>query len=579
MKIKLIIIGILLVNVGMGQSSYCPNDPPTNPWLADSPWPTYHRESYRQASTCLAGPIATDSLILKSKTNITGGTSPWMYISEPYPNGQKALYYSNATFVYKLVDNGTSIVTADSLRIDFDLLDFGWNFLLSKNKVWFTYDPKSPLSSNNTTALFKLTDADTTDVYSDIIVTDTLVFQNYGLGKIQTFGLNYSGQIVFNSENNADDGYATVGIIDQNFNILDTLHYPCTANEIVHHNAVAIDETNSFYVVTTKRMIRFDWDGSNVTKAWDAWYDFVGDGPTGTFAEGSGTTPTLIGWGNGNDKLVVVVDGHSNNNLVAFWRDLPVGWTGITGMDIRFADAITLPLATQINNTFQSVENSPCAFGYDIGVAQFNGFLGYDCTNKKGVQKIHWDTNSNQFSVAWQNNSININGVLTYAQGSNLVYGSGKEEDCNYYYYGLDWNNGNVVFKKLLGAESGVNSNDPYYDAGNNNIIDDNRNIYFPGGKSLIKLEYVANTETGVHSPESNIKIKIFPNPSTGLFNIEKMDSKIEIIGIYITDCLGRMTTYQANTNGIDLSSQPKGVYFISIQTKNGILHSKIEKH
>ncbi len=560
----------------MAQTSFCAGDPPLNPWLADSPWPVYHRNNYAQASTCLMGPVASDSLVIKSKTDITGGTSPWVYLSEYYPNGDRVLYYSNATFVYKLIDNGTSIVTADSLRIDFDLLDFGWNFLLSKNKTWFTYDPKSPLSTNNTTALFKLSDADTMDAYSDIIVLDTLLFENYGLGKVQTFGLNYNGQIVFNTEN--ENGFATVGIIDQNFNIIDTLHYACSVDEIVHHNAMAIEESNAFYIVTTERMIRFDWNGTNLTRTWDAWYDFVGDGPTGSFAEGSGTTPTLVGWGGNEDKLVVVADGHSNNNLVAFWRELPIGWVGVPGMDIRFADSIRLPLAIEINNTFQSVENSPCAFGYDIGVAQFNGFLGYGCTNTKGVQKIHWDTLSNQFSVAWQNNTINMNGVLTYSQGSNLVYCSGKENDCNYYYYGIDWTTGMVVFRKLLGPESGNSNNDPFYDAGNNNIVDENNNIYFAGGKSLIKIEFVSNPLTVNQGMRSDY-LSIFPNPTEGTLNIEltKQDMIIQEISAYTMQ--GQQVLSIDKAGAIDISHLPTGIYYFLIKTSEGIYSEKISKH
>ncbi|MEO1627843.1 MAG: hypothetical protein AAFV25_22030, partial [Bacteroidota bacterium] len=467
----------------------CPSDPPVNPFLADSPWPIYHRNNYAQSSTCFKGPVDGDRIRTVLKGEIQGGTSPWVYLSEPYPNGQRALLYSNSTHVFKMVDRGEEIVTADSLRIDFDpVRSFGWNFLLAKNKIWFTYDPKYNPDNGQFTRLFKLTDRDTTDIFSDIITLDTFDFGAVGINRVQHFSINYSGQIVFNSDNNEEEGFGTVGIISQDFELLDSLRFATMADEITNHNAFPIDENNSFYITTNKRLIKFDWDGQNLSIDWEAPYDFVNDGPTGTFAEGSGTTPTLIGWGDDMDKLVVMSDGHAKNNLLAFWRELPSGWQGVPGMDIHFADSIQLPAAVSFNNQFQSIENSPTAYGYDIAIAQFNGFLGYDCDNFKGVQKIRWNPQSRKLELAWVNDEINMNGVLTYSKGANTVYCSGKEEDCNYYYYGLDWDTGELNFRYLLGPE-GTFLNDPFYDAGNNNIIDENGNIYFPGGGSLIKLE------------------------------------------------------------------------------------------
>ena len=301
--------------------------------------------------------------------------------------GKRAPLYSNATHVYKLVDLGDEIVTAASLRIDFDpLQSFGWNFLLTKNKTWFTYDPKYNPANDQSTRLFKLTDADTTDIFSDIIVLDTFDFGDHGINRVQHYNLNYSGQIVFNSDNNTDEGYGTVGIISQDFQLLDTLRFRTTADEITNHSAFPVDENNSFYITTNKRLLKFDWDGQAISLDWQAPYDFVGDGPVGTFAEGSGTTPTLMGWGAGNDKLVVMSDGHRSNNLLAFWRELPPDWQGVPGMDIHFADSIRLPAAESFSNTFQLIENSPTVYGYDIAIAQFNGFLGYDCDNVKGCR-------------------------------------------------------------------------------------------------------------------------------------------------------------------------------------------------
>ncbi|MEM6631810.1 MAG: T9SS type A sorting domain-containing protein [Bacteroidota bacterium] len=514
---RICISGVLLLLLGLheilGQSSFCPADPPLNAFLANSPWPTYHRNSYRQASTCLPGPTQTDSLLIRAKTQIQGGTSPWVYLSDRYPTGERVLLYSNSTHVFKIIDTGTALETVDSLRIDFDpITSFGWNFLLTNNRVWFTYDPKYDPEENQFTRLLKLVDEEPDDPYSSIIQGDEFNFGDWGINRVQHFALNYEGNIVFNSENDVEQGHATVGILSQNFEVLDTLHYATSADEITHHNAFPIDESNTFYITTNKRILAFGWDGDNLSIRWQTPYDFVGDGPVGTFAEGSGTTPTLLGWGEGNDQLVVMSDGHAQNNLVGFWREVPLDWNGIPGQDIRFAGSIPLPAAVSFSNTFQSIENSPCAFGYSIGIAQFNGFLGYDCENIKGVQKVTWDTEANEFQVDWSTTDVNMNGVLTYSAGTNLVYGSGKEVDCNYYYYGLNWDTGELDLRKLLGPE-GTFLNDPFYDAGNGNVIDEEGNIYFAGGASLVKVERV-NQSTSRTSQVEDHNPLFYPNPA-----------------------------------------------------------------
>lgn len=553
----------------------CPSDPPQNPFLADSPWAIYHRNNYAQSSTCFRGPLPGDSLRTVFKGEIQGGTSPWVYLTEKYQDGQRALLYSNATHVFKLVDTGDEILTADSLRIDFDpIQSFGWNFLLAKDKKWYTYDPKYNPSNNQFTRLFKLTDADTSDIFSDIIVLDTFNFGDYGINRVQHYSINYSGQIVFNSDNNTDEGYGTVGVISQDFQLLDTLRFSTTTDEITNHNAFPIDENNSFFITTNKRLIKFDWDGQELSIDWQALYDFVGDGPVGTFAEGSGTTPTLMGWGEGNDKLVVMSDGHNKNNLLAFWRELPDGWQGVPGMDIHFADSIQLPAAESFSNTFQSIENSPTVYGYDIAIAQFNGFLGYDCDNLKGVQKLHWNTDLNQFEISWVNNEINMNGVLTYSKEANTVYCSGKEEDCNYYYYGLDWETGEVNLRYLLGPE-GTFLNDPFYDAGNNNVIDENGNIYFAGGASLVKVEIVEQF-TSTTQPTADENILLFPNPTNGVVQIKTKNELRQIVVFNLNGELVKLSI--GNQRTIDLSNLVNGIYFLKIYSRDGVTVKKIVK-
>ncbi|MEM1321948.1 MAG: T9SS type A sorting domain-containing protein [Bacteroidota bacterium] len=559
------------------QTSFCPDDPPLNPWLADSPYPIYHRNNYAQASTCLPGILPGDSIIIKARTDISGSTSPWIYFSDQYPNGERVILYSNSTHVFKFIDDGSQIVAIDSLRIDFDRLNSnGYNHMLTKDRIWFTYDSDYDPAKGEYTRLFKMSDEDPNDPYSDIVMLDTFSFEKYGINKVSMYNLNYRGEIVWYSHEDFAKQSAWVGMIDQDLNLLDTLRYSLYPNEIVNHNSIAVDENNSFFIVTTHRLIQFDWDGNRLSLAWEALYDFVNDGPTGNFANGSGTTPTLMGWGAGKDKLVVVADGHAENHLIAFWRELPAGWTGLPGMDIRFADSIAIPFAQSFGNLFQSIENSPTVSGYDVAIAQFNGFLGYDCDNRKGVQKFSWDTLSKQFTLAWATDQVNMNGVLCYSSGSNLVYGTGKESDCNYYYYGLDWDSGELIVKKLLGSE-GAFPNDPFYDQGVNHIIDEEGNMYFSGSRSLVKLEKYRPT-TALPTPPLPPPPDIFPNPTTGLLHLSGADLNGYQAKLYSILGQGKAQWQLSGQDRLDISHLEDGVYYLVLSKEGQIVSKKVVK-
>ncbi|MEO1518480.1 MAG: T9SS type A sorting domain-containing protein [Bacteroidota bacterium] len=567
---------VLVVMDLSGQTSFCPDDPPLNPWLADSPYPIYHRNSYCQASTCLEGIRPGDRIDIKLRTDITGSTSPWIYLSEKYPNGERTILYSNSTHIFKFIDNGTTLLAVDSLRLDFNTLTSnGYNHMLSKDRIWFSYEPTYDPDDNEYSQLFKFSDADVNDPYSEIVVLDTFDFGDYGINRVNMYNLNYDGHIVWYSERDPEKDIAYAGLIDQNFNLLDTLVFDALPNERINHNSISVDENNSFYIVTSHRLIQFAWDGNELRIGWEARYDFVNDGPTGNFAYGSGTTPTLMGWGDGNDKLVVVSDGHARNNLMAFWRELPPGWTGIEGMPLHFADSIAIPNARSFSNLYQSIENSPTAHQYDIAIAQFNGFLGYDCDNVKGVQKFRWDTFANEFNLLWTNDEVNVNGVLAYSSGSDLLYGSGKEDDCNYYYYGLDWETGEVALRLLLGPE-GDFPNDPFYDQGVNNVIDEEGNIYFSGARSLVKLERVALVNANEVSPPSSLGIH--PNPTRGLVTIANASLEESQLSLYTPS--GQIVDgwRLVNARSVDLSALADGVYFLSVAKEGEVFVEKIVK-
>lgn len=73
-------------------------------------------------------------------------------------------------------------------------------------------------------------------------------------------------------------------------------------------------------------------------------------------------------------------------------------------------------------------------------------------------------------------------------------------------------------------------------------------------------------------SKKTSNSIKIFPNPSNGLYELQLNDSEIDNINLTVNDVLGKtvLKTKITNTNTkIDLSSHPNGIYFIEIEKVN----------
>ncbi|MEA1876750.1 MAG: T9SS type A sorting domain-containing protein [Bacteroidota bacterium] len=76
-------------------------------------------------------------------------------------------------------------------------------------------------------------------------------------------------------------------------------------------------------------------------------------------------------------------------------------------------------------------------------------------------------------------------------------------------------------------------------------------------------------------------EIRVFPNPSNGVFQIEfSASDKTELV---ITDLTGRVIIQEnfesgqaVITKSINMSDQPKGLYLISLNTRSGKKVSKL---
>ena len=171
--------------------------------------------------------------------------------------------------------------------------------------------------------------------------------------------------------------------------------------------------------------------------------------------------------------------------------------------------------------------------------------------------------------INWSIINVTNGGYSLFFTSSNIGY-SGK--------------GGGVINKTIDG---GINwtPQTAYCDTGTYNAI---LSIYFPtidtgyavGGSGTI----LKTTNGGINSIQNNLKyndnkIFIYPNPTNGIFNLETN----EMMGNYIvtiSDILGKEIYYRAFSNNasqqIDISDQPKGVYFILVQSNGKECRDKV---
>lgn len=81
---------------------------------------------------------------------------------------------------------------------------------------------------------------------------------------------------------------------------------------------------------------------------------------------GTGSTPTLMGFGNDEDKLVVITDGAKRMKLVAFWRDaIPADAKPVDSSNKRLAGTFDITCGLPTSTEWVQSEQSVVTAGYD----------------------------------------------------------------------------------------------------------------------------------------------------------------------------------------------------------------------
>lgn len=203
--------------------------------------------------------------------------------------------------------------------------------------------------------------------------------------------------------------------------------------------------------------------------AWSATYDGGPEAPAIKLGFGTGSTPTLMGFGDEEDKLVVITDGAKRMKLVAFWRDrIPEDFVSVDAANPRLAGTFEvscgLPEATEWIQSEQSV----VAGGYDAFVVNNINVTSEKVSDKiigvlaigpiiegpKGVECVRWNTVDNKWESKWKRGDVSsISMIPSVSMASEMVFVNGYGPD-GWDVTGLDWATGSTRQRVIFGKNN-----------------------------------------------------------------------------------------------------------------------------
>lgn len=317
-----------------------PNMPAKNPWLTDSVYPTSHFNGGATDSVLFAGPtkgkkltrgkdvkvvsnvmvsnptikkIGSDTVAFASgtlgirKILLTGKACEEVAFT-PYPGLEKEAEKADEKAVTALL---AEVDAASRAKDDAKLLaaiggieKLGVNFETGINGVYNMFDKDGfHYCVYGGSKVLKSTDDNKVRgpirVVKSVDVAKALPAETAkGVTRIIGLNMTYDGYI-------AAAAPGALVLLDRELNVKSFIAFKDEAVD----NSIAIDEKNGIYVVTSRRMLKVVWDGKKLSTdekdgAWESGYEWTPDEKalaSGAISRGSGTTPTLMGFGDDPD--------------------------------------------------------------------------------------------------------------------------------------------------------------------------------------------------------------------------------------------------------------------------------------
>ncbi len=481
--------------------SIIPNMPERNPWLIDSVYPTSHFNSAQTDSVTMAGPIKGRKLTAADVKIV-----PTVFTSNPtikHVGDETILFASGVNGIHKIIATGESlrevsfmpypgseaqaarvtpeaigvaIAAADAARrsmnearilaVSKKIEELGYKTMIHGYYNFFDKDGFHYALFGDASIIKTTDDNDPKKPILPLKVKNLAEGLSpeitKSIGRVFGAGMTYDGNIAVVAS-------GALFLVDRDLNVKDTLALP---GESIC-NSIAVDKTG-IYVVTSKRMLKVVYTGTKLSYddadgGWQSEYNTVSDKEAwaaGSFSRGSGTTPTLMGFGDAPDKLVIIADADKNGtNLVAFWRDqIPEGFKQKSGTkSARIADQIRIDISKV------TIEVSAGVLGYGVSVNNatypnpvrelYGRFMtaGVTRPGPMGVQKFTWNPKTHSFEKAWVNMEVDNTDLLVpvISAKTNMIYVATKVNG-DYQFLGLDWSTGKVKARWVFPDDSRV---------------------------------------------------------------------------------------------------------------------------
>ncbi|MFV8051600.1 hypothetical protein [Mycobacterium sp. 48b] len=474
-----------------------PTPPPRNPFLAESNYCVVHANSAQTDSTTDAGPKGPTRELAPGEMRYHDlGLWNLLYlVSGPYADGGRTVWTNGSQYLTKF-DYDTFDIIA-SLRVPGDDHADG---LTHENFIDVfdsdaSFDQKWSVAQQSglppVDGVYTLLDVDNqyvvagkgfVRIYGDETPGDRLsgiaIRSHWDqpaaiTGAFMGMNMTYDGRIVLATT----DGYVLA--LSRDFTDVQSVRLPFAQSEIPDlpegvswiRNGFCIDEHGGIYVASLNHLHKVIWTGStlSIDQAAGAWHEPYSN----SLGRGTGATPSLVGFGDEPDKLVVLTDGDVLMNVTAYWRDeIPSDWTQLDHAPSRRIAGMVPADFGDLELTAAQSEQSVVCSGYGMFVVNneprnvpreilddpqskliFIGYLSYQTEfAPRGGQKFEWDPQSKSLRAAWTNTEVTSpNCVPFVSTASNLVYLSGARDN-QWTLEGIDWATGESAFHYILGG-------------------------------------------------------------------------------------------------------------------------------